>query len=63
MSSVDKVKEFVEYLEKAKIPIGTYNMHTEDFIPVIYKYVSSERVLPVYPMWVTELCGQHNHRL
>ena len=49
MSSVDKVKEFVEYLEKAKIPIGTYNMHAEDSIPVIYKYVSSERVFTCLP--------------
>ena len=40
MSSVDKVKEFVEYLEKAKLPKGTYKIHAEDSIPVIYKYVS-----------------------
>ena len=49
MSSVDKVKEFVEYLEKAKIPKGTYKIHAEDSIPVIYKYVSSERVFTCLP--------------
>lgn len=46
---MDKVEEVLAYLKDAKIPPGTYNIHSEDSTPVIYKYVSSERVATCLP--------------
>ena len=37
------------YLDKADIPPGTYSFDTECSTPVLYKYVSSERVLSCLP--------------
>ena len=39
----------MSYLDKAKIPPGTYSVNTEDSTPVIYKYVSSERAPTCLP--------------
>ena len=44
-----KFEDLVSYLDKAKISPGTYIMDTEDSTPVIYKYVSSERIFTCLP--------------
>ena len=44
-----KFEDLVSYLDKAKISPGTYIMNTEESTPVIYKYVSSERVFTCLP--------------
>ncbi len=46
---MDKLAELLAFLDDAKIPQGTYNIHTEDSTPVIYKYVSSERITTCLP--------------
>ena len=46
---MDKLKELVSYLDKAKIPPCTYNINTEDSTPLIYKYVSSEHIFACLP--------------
>ena len=46
---MDKVNDLVSYLDKAKIPPGTYNINTENSTPVVFKYVSSERVPTCLP--------------
>ena len=42
-------EELVSYLEKARIPPEAYSLNLEDSIPVIYKYVTSERVFTCLP--------------
>ena len=46
---MDKFEEVVSYLGKAKIAPKTYSLKLEDSTPVIYKYVTSERVLTCLP--------------
>lgn len=46
---MEKVNALESYLDKAKIPSGTYSITTENSTPVVYKYVSSERVPTCLP--------------
>ncbi len=46
---MDKIEEVVSYLEKARISSQTYSLNLEDSTPVIYKYVTSERVFTCLP--------------
>ena len=46
---MNKIEEVVSYLGKAKIAPKTYSLRLEDSTPVIYKYVTSERVLTCLP--------------
>ena len=44
-----KLEELVSYLEKARISPESYFLNLEDSTPVIYKYVTSERVFTCLP--------------
>ena len=46
---IDKIEEVKSYLQKARIPPETYSLNLENSTPVIYKYVTSERVFTCLP--------------
>ena len=46
---MDKINRLESYLDKAKIRSATYIIPTEDSTPVVYKYVSSARILTCLP--------------